>query len=136
MKQNRSEFYFHFTNSENFASIKSSGVLIPKTPRYKDNFGQGVYVTTLDPFSNSDDFLKDKFFLPGARKSVKLKLRHFIALNKEDVIKTGASVEPYPNRDELFKVKPKSKNLPLYEIRHCFGNKPFEMELLSIWNQI
>ena len=125
MEQNRDKFYFHFTNSSNLLGIKRSGVIVPRTPGYRKNFGRGVYVSTLDPFSNSKDFLKDKFFLPGARESVKLKLRHFIAINKEDVVETGASVKLYPGRDGVFKVEPpKSENLPLYEIRHCFGNKP------------
>ena len=94
---------------------------MPCQPIYRNNIGKGIYVTTLDPFTNNRDFLREQLFLGGNSPIVRQKLDCFVAIHREDVKKCRAVVIPYPGRSSALKIVPASPNLPLYEIRHCFG---------------
>ena len=95
--------------------------LKPSTPHYAGNIGEGIYVTTMDPFTNSRTHLRNVLFLGGSSPITKSKLDCYFALSKNDVMTACSLVQQYPRRPKCFRLVPKNDKLYLNEISHYSG---------------
>ena len=102
--------------------IRQSRCLIPSTPHYAGNIGAVIYVTTMDPFTNSRCDLRRDLFKGGRSPITKSKLDCYFALNKHDVRAACYLVQQYPERPKCFRLVPEDLHLYLSDVSHYSGH--------------
>ena len=123
MKRSPSQYYYHYTSSENLSEIKKDGFLMPQEPFYSGNIGWGIYVTTLDPFNHSESQLRQELFMGGNSFVTRSKLENFIALDKNDVTAACSMIQVYPGRPTCMRLLPTDDKLYLYKVKHYCGTR-------------
>ena len=115
------DYYYHYTTTYAKCKIQTDQYLTQSTPHYRGNIGAGIYVTTMDPFTNSRCDLRRDLFLGGSSPITKSKLDCYFALNKNDVMTACCLVQPYPGRPKCIRLVPKNDKLYLNEVSHYSG---------------
>ena len=105
--------------------IRRDRYLKPSTPHYSRNIGKGIYVTTMDPFTNSRWDLRWELFLGSNSSATSCKLLCYFALNKYDVMTACSLVQQYPGRPNCIRLVPKNDKLYLSDVSHYSGRTNF-----------
>ena len=124
MRNSSHEYYFHYTSLSSLSDIRRDGFLKPSTPYYSGNIGIGIYVTTMDPFTNSSWELRRDLFRGGASPITRSKLECFFALRKVDVDTACSVVQQYPGRPKCIRLVPKDNFLYLCDVDHYSSHRP------------